>query len=896
MSKVLIPNIIITRDYDAMTAIFSGDKYIDSSKLKSDNKLFFLSANKNKYLTSFEYDLTFKTDKESFFKINFIDSDGNFESEFLESSFLSKFLTTVTNKISNIRDLTNTLTGEKTVVSNLYIAFGIGEDLANWSDPHACQFRMAEIQIDANGRRIYSFHFFPTNEPIFRRQFAYNLNSINYENEFSFLNELEYKLNVSYDSKDYKKVSENIRNLLKNYLSSVCNTKNIVILLPNIDKAFEKDNPLRRDLETPGLDPSLRAYYIYDGIVEKYAQLLGIKVITAIKPGDDLPLKLKYQRSKANVQLEAEYADVVNKLNIESAKESEANINYLAEKPNSPEQARAYAILQQIRKNVDNLDKARLKLEDKIKTSNPGFNPLDGVSKILSTYQSTTDYLKEATQKLNEDLKSATEQKFTLFFDDQKSRKSTTTPNTFDWYQCLNKVFAGIAKVAELSQEDSAPYLYEETNMNMIKLWYENGIIPDKTSRCVVLGVKTLVNNYLYRNSAYFDKGMTFESTIEFKPVYELEDQDLKKKLTSSNYPKQLFNLLSKKKTSSAFSEQVILDELAVDPSKTNSKPFLKFLSNSNLLKLSNTPIFLNNLKNSNIRSIDVKNLDSYFAAINFNVKSDFVDDLLLRAKAVFPTTTLSKKINKNLDEIIKIVVKKTIEKKKEQENQINSQTSYSPLSPTTVPKLTTAAQDIFKEISNTFYADLNNQQALKNYTKLYDKIKETLYTKQDYSLIFSLLSQEISNVDSFKNSEVDDTVISDIEALSLFIEALFTLGLNNSPTLTISGKNGLPVEKNVKAALFQYLYTTTAPTVTIRTLPFFHLSNVNTVIGKTCILISKRTVSQVSPINSQLENMDNNLDFFSGVYNIVGAKHVITTSDCYSEFVMLKLKGETIN
>jgi hypothetical protein len=226
----------------------------------------------------------------------------------------------------------------------------------------------------------------------------------------------------------------------------------------------------------------------------------------------------------------------------------------------------------------------------------------------------------------------------------------------------------------------------------------------------------------------------------------------------------------------------------------------------------------------------------------------------------------------------------------KAEENERNSQTSFSPLGPTTFPKLTSTAQDIFKEIK------LGSPAAIKNYIKLYDKIKETANTKNDYNLIFSLLSKEVLNSDAFKYTEVDEDTVSDIEAFSLFVEALFTTGLNKSPTLTIAGRNGSPVEKNVKAALFQYIYTTTAPTLTIRTLPFFHLSNINTITGKTCILISKRMVNQVSPVNPQLENIDNTLDFFSGVYNIVGAKHIITTSECYSEFIIMKLKAETID
>jgi hypothetical protein len=199
------------------------------------------------------------------------------------------------------------------------------------------------------------------------------------------------------------------------------------------------------------------------------------------------------------------------------------------------------------------------------------------------------------------------------------------------------------------------------------------------------------------------------------------------------------------------------------------------------------------------------------------------------------------------------------------------------------------------------------SKETRNTYNKLLERIQEKKYSNEDseysYDSIFASLAREVGeNINSASRDlfDSDDKIAEEVESLSLLIEALFTVGriktTGDKPTITLADRNGLPNEKNVKASLFQYLYTTTAPTVTIRTLPFFHLSNNRTIGGKTAILLSKRTISQVSPVNPQLENLENSLDFFSGVYNIIGAKHVITTSDCYSEFVMQKLITETIN
>ena len=92
MNKALVPNVIITKDYNVIKGLFSGDKFINSKKIKSTDDLFFLSTGNNKYLTSFEYDLNFNTKNTKFFTLTFTDTDGNFEQSFLNNSFLENYL------------------------------------------------------------------------------------------------------------------------------------------------------------------------------------------------------------------------------------------------------------------------------------------------------------------------------------------------------------------------------------------------------------------------------------------------------------------------------------------------------------------------------------------------------------------------------------------------------------------------------------------------------------------------------------------------------------------------------------------------------------------------------------------------------------------------------------
>ena len=71
---------------------------------------------------------------------------------------------------------------------------------------------------------------------------------------------------------------------------------------------------------------------------------------------------------------------------------------------------------------------------------------------------------------------------------------------------------------------------------------------------------------------------------------------------------------------------------------------------------------------------------------------------------------------------------------------------------------------------------------------------------------------------------------------------------------------------------------------MTIKTLPFFHLSAQHT-MGRECVVFAQETgIMQSNPPNRSLLN-----SFFSGIYKIMGFKHSISTGACESEFRLLK-------
>jgi hypothetical protein len=101
----------------------------------------------------------------------------------------------------------------------------------------------------------------------------------------------------------------------------------------------------------------------------------------------------------------------------------------------------------------------------------------------------------------------------------------------------------------------------------------------------------------------------------------------------------------------------------------------------------------------------------------------------------------------------------------------------------------------------------------------------------------------------------------------------------NNMGSISFSPGLNLPGNKFILSRITEYVKRF-AVEMTIKTLPFFNLSELRT-INKPALFFSKR----ISPLNTPVDQFD----FFSGEYRITGFRHVITTSECFSEFMLTK-------
>jgi hypothetical protein len=112
---------------------------------------------------------------------------------------------------------------------------------------------------------------------------------------------------------------------------------------------------------------------------------------------------------------------------------------------------------------------------------------------------------------------------------------------------------------------------------------------------------------------------------------------------------------------------------------------------------------------------------------------------------------------------------------------------------------------------------------------------------------------------------------------------------------ITMHDSYGLESDDFRGAALFRILYRIGSLEVKVKTLPYFNMSSIKNIANQLSLLISKKVIAQISPLNNALKNPDDFLDYFSGVYNIIGFRHVIQEDTMYSEFRLIKKTMETL-
>lgn len=157
-----------------------------------------------------------------------------------------------------------------------------------------------------------------------------------------------------------------------------------------------------------------------------------------------------------------------------------------------------------------------------------------------------------------------------------------------------------------------------------------------------------------------------------------------------------------------------------------------------------------------------------------------------------------------------------------------------------------------------------------------YSEFGPTLSDKKIIDAVLKRISPELE-----AELELPPLVEDRVKVIKGFID-LISSNINN---VTVHINQEINAAPAVLLDKFADFLTRVNRQATIKTLPFFNLSNRSLVNSSPCVLFA-----QDAPILSQIQKRTRFNNFLTGIYSIVGFRHVITQKDVYSEFSLTKV------
>jgi len=898
MTDINTPNIFITTNYNHIKNFFLAGNNLSLADLPRTKDTFLICGNQNKYLTHFELSYGFSNPTQQELILKFLDFDGKFESTFfnrnpLKENFLNQYHNAIKSDTQFSNDTSKAMMDFITVgskgIEKIYCTFGFGNNLNDWSNPTVFTLFDIKYDIGEKGIRAYTYIFSPSPGVLFRPRLFYNTNEPNYNPEFTFAESIT---DVTVQESDkYNNDLENnyfliVKNLLKKYVSKLTNTNedNIIVLLPDLNKA----------------------------IAEKYPNYHGF------------PAFMPKGVSKIN-------SDLLRDL---------FGINFTS--------------------NIDIIKDLLVSTRNqKVDPNTVPLPPTDAVN------EAATRIVPEYFYRMS-----------SRYAGNKNDSVLAPFPN---WYAPINKISEGIKTL--FGTVDNLVVL-EENDTKILNFWSKNEnlysegepwLIKDPNERCIVVGPELFIYEYLYRLGNLSGNSKLKVSSSKYENY--LPNEILFNEINDESYTIRYFNAINKRKNSSSFSEKINLDELSID--NLTRESYQQNISNNELLKLQDIPIFTNNLKNSNILSMNVNLGQTYLSQLRLAAGEDFERFVLgkfiegvsnikyenIDSKAILERFKLRYKSSENIkfkfniiNEMLKDSLSKidprTFDPKSFFDFTVGNPTKPSTpdMSDTAIEEIGVATNSLTQPLVDAWNADVNilkiddpnhiaraawktltnlldiegNRQGIEQRSKARDLVQEEKLKKYNEQLSASkerekilkpyenliknfseVLIENKENVDFatllLTNNIVEEVAASRLEVLpenidpveksraykfAAYLLAINELNLDNGITIT-PRISGLP-QKVLAGEIFNHIAKQQIK-VSLKTLPFFHLSNFRTIQFKPCFLFSKRNNIHYSQSNKNNLAAEEQFEFFSGNYNITAFRHTITTRECYSEFLLQK-------
>lgn len=912
ISTVLNPNIFITNNYEIVKEYFLQDNYFRIEQLpqRKGQSLLITGGGGNKYLQSFEFSYNYDTTDKLKVVMEFVDTDGNFEQEFfgfnlnnVKSTIASRFKQSASaGKPSQNAEAFDKMDIENYMASynRLFVAFGCGSDLRNWSDVHVLIAHDISVDV-SNGIRKFRYTFFPSTSSFFKPKLIFNLDSPNPQREFLFTENIDGI--ISYVPADLKdSPNQVLYKILKKYISDITSVKesNIIVVLPTFILGIANAGLSLTPDQLDTISNQNFDFYNQTGLLlEVYDELknrFGIELETTKKTiqifadafkkkkGISAPLQIQLSQAEANLNL-------VN----------QNSYSYILKATKPPATS----------------------IKPEVLPSIPDFYvPLNKVNSGLKGLINTADNLVVIEE---------TNSKILKFFEEFGLIENASN-------RCVIVGFEGM--INEYVYRNYIPG-DEISNVQQVA----EQILRNFTPTLPIMTSKE--KQIFFDNKSY---GLSFIQRIS------------RRKTSSNFFEKTTLDELAVneygKKISEAFKVEGNIFELFDIPVFTNN------LKNSNVLEinLTESSMYLagisltlqnnfhkfyvseiqKNVNNVNIAGVSVSSIfDEYTKRLSYAIKDkgqgvDPKQQFGLLKRALLQQFFIAKKTNQNplksdntfnfydaakigslqdsgrsseYDPLrqsgIKTGRKKAISAGvgapgfavDETREETNAEIEARLAQELQVDKLLTEQElkEIFGNDTNrsfinaflplivknggNFDSDLALLALAINYADNYEFQKVTSqYSAEDRQSRMFQFAAVLAGMFNINNSVVDPAQV-----------LRNSIVYQNGGVLFTPKDFGLSQEA-IAAELFNHL-NRYGYKINIKTLPFFHLSSFRAMTYKPCYLFSKKVL-----LNSDKTRLTtgNDLDFFSGAYNIAAFKHVISTRECYSEFLLENVAGTT--
>lgn len=903
-TKILIPNVFITNDYENVKTFFLNSMTIGSLQdLSNANGSLLISGKNNKYLQHFELSYNFDSSDIQKLILELVDTDGYLEQTlsifpldnlksllnpvFEEGQYINPKGSNIESKLLDISDYASQ-------VHRIFVSFGVGNNLRDWSDPMSFLLRTMKLDISKNGLRKYTLNFFPTNSPLFRPKLMFNFNKPNYDREFFVLNESRpaYIASIPADGKD--SIESCLYKLLKNYLSVLTQTnqKNIICILP---KLLPVNNSIINGQTVPSAGDVPFNDYPDPEILCKVMSPYGIELRNSV------------DAAKA-------YADAM-KLNPGRT----ANIDIIRS------QIEAISNL----KNSFIFQMTATRSNSSVNPAFPDFfDPLNKINSAIKTNLNTTDdfvVIKENNLRILKFFK-----EYGLIEDADSQCLIVGLEGMINEWLYRNYIpnELGIESIEQFASKFKPTLdmskcrereILSDVNYGLDYLmWTSRKKISSNFSESIIIDELSYDNNSnkfvdLFRNSKNIIKLLEipiFTNNLKNSNILDINLQNSElyynsfRKSIDSNFTKFFLSTIQKN------IEKLNIKGLQITSIFDQYKKILDEIYRSNV-KGVGSPLgskkYRDRLKDALIQSFYFaeKSGNIYYPfSLRNNFDINYIDRGIYEPGA-FGSRGKSIYESVDTDEKQKGITKEEGQQQVREENlaklraQILRDTGTQYTDPEQIRKILKQNHSFFERIQNLFVKNGGNididsklflTMAIAN-----EASTEQIVNKEDIEIYYQLASLLTTLYDvELTNERTYLDTIEDVVEKTGSISNAVSSGLFDSVYRPVSSKPNSVIFKpknlglgqdNIAAELWKNT-TNQAYKLSIKTLPFFHLSSFRTMVMKPCFVFSKK----VKVIKSKTEN--NELDFFSGAYNITAFRHVINTKECYSQFLLVKSVG----